>query len=333
LSIVSRGSSRRLVLRKPSLPSRDRFATEVREGLLGIPKTLPCAYFYDAQGSRLFEQICTLPEYYLTRAEDAILRSSADEIVSGWERAPVLIELGSGSSTKTRRLITAARTRYQSVHYLPIDVSPTILAESAELLSRDFPGLQVTGVVGDYRSSLAEICGRIQGPKLILFLGSSLGNYDTDSAEELLGDVSALMSPDDALVLGTDLLKAPSRLEAAYDDSAGVTAAFNKNLLTRINRELGGSFDLAAFEHQARFNARFRRVEMHLVACSRQCVEIPAANLSVVFEAGESIHTENSHKYDVQSLGSLATASGCIEEAAWTDDRGDFRVQRWRRQF
>ena len=330
LAIVTRGSARRPILRKSTSQGHDRFARDVRDGLLGRPKTLPCTYLYDDRGSELFEEICTLPEYYLTRTEDSILQTSADAMVAGWSRAPVLIELGSGSSTKTRRLIAAARARYGRVHYLPIDVSATILAESAQALARDFPGLRVTGVTGDYRSSLAEICKRIRRPKLILFLGSSIGNYDANSARELLGGISDSMTPDDAFLLGTDLIKDPARLEAAYDDSAGVTAAFNKNLLRRINRELGGNFHLDAFDHEARFNARQSRVESHLVASSRQCVEIPAAKLSVVFEAGESIHAESSHKFDSQSLAELAAATGFVEDAAWTDDQDDFRVQRWR---
>jgi len=330
LAIVTRGTARRPILRKSPSQVRDSFALDVRDGLLGQPKTLPCTYFYDARGSQLFEKICSLPEYYLTRTEDSILQKSADAMVAGWTRAPVLIELGSGSSTKTRRLIAATRARYGRVHYLPIDVSPTILAESAQALARDFPGLRVTGVPGDYRSSLAEICERIRRPKLILFLGSSLGNYDAASARELLGDVSDCMTPDDAFLLGTDLIKDPSRLESAYDDSTGVTAAFNKNLLARINRELGGDFHLDAFDHEARFRADLGRVEMHLVSRIRQRVAIPGARLSVQFEPGESIHTENSHKYDPPSLANLAASSGFAEEAAWTDDQGDFRVQRWK---
>ncbi len=330
MSIVTRETARRPVLRKPSSLTRDQFALDVRAGLLAEPKTLPCTYFYDAEGSTLFEKICELPEYYLTRAEDSILERSADEMLAGWSRAPVLIELGSGSSTKTRRLISAARSQYERVHYLPIDVSPTILKESAEALARDFPGLRVTGVAGDYRSSLAEICGRIRRPKLILFLGSSLGNYDTAAADLLLGEISDLMAPEDALLLGTDLIKKVSRLEAAYDDAAGVTAAFNKNLLIRINRELGGNFDLDRFDHKARFNTCLSRVEMHLVSTSRQRVDVPASELSILFNEGESIHTENSHKYDTTVLKRLASAAGLREDGAWTDERGDFRVQRWK---
>ena len=331
MSIDTRRSARRLVVRNPTALTREQFARDVREGLLGRPKSLSCTYFYDARGSRLFEQICDLPEYYLTRTEDSILRRSADAMLAGWSRSPVLIELGSGSSTKTRRLISAARSRYGRVHYLPIDVSSTILAESAERLVRGFPGLRVTGVTGDYRSSLAEICVRIRRPKLVLFLGSSLGNYDTAAAVELLSAIRDLMTPEDALLLGTDLVKEAARLESAYDDAAGVTAAFNKNLLVRINRELGGNFSLDAFDHEARFNTHLRRVEMHLVSRVRQSVEVPGANLTVGFESGESIHTENSHKYDAGSLDQLAQAAHFTEEAAWTDARGDFRVQRWRR--
>ena len=328
--ITRRPSARPAIVQEPIAPTR--FADDVRAGLTACPKTLPCTYFYDEAGSNLFERICDLPEYYLTRAEEAILRASADAMVDGWPESPALVELGSGSSTKTRRLIVAARARYGAVHYLPIDVSPTILEESARALARDFPGLRVTGVVGDYRTGLADLFARVRLPKLVVFLGSSLGNYETPAAVALLADLAGRMSGEDRLLLGTDLVKEPAVLEAAYDDAQGVTAAFNKNLLHRINRELGGDFRVDEFDHQARFSAAHARVEMRLVARSRQVVNVPGAGLAgVAFEAGESIHTENSHKYTRESLRSLARESGFAEEAAWADEAGRFRVQRWRK--
>lgn len=307
-----------------------RFAEDVRAGLSASAKTLPCRYFYDAAGSELFEQICDLPEYYLTRTEDAILRASADAMVEGWFRPPVIVELGSGSSAKTRRLLAAAIRAYGDLHYVPIDVSPTILEDSAHALTRAFPGLRVTGYAADYRSALTRLAARIRRPKLFVFLGSSIGNYETNEAVALLSLISGLMTPADRLLLGTDLDKDRATLEAAYDDARGVSARFNLNILARINRDLGGDFAPGRFRHRATYNAAERRVEMRLESTARQVVRIPGAGLTVRFEPGETIHTENSHKYTTGSLADLARRSGLAEEAAWTDDRGLFRVQRWR---
>jgi L-histidine Nalpha-methyltransferase len=322
LTIVDRAS--------PGGPALASFAEAVRRGLLARPKTLPWQYFYDEVGSQLFDRICQQPEYYLTRTEDAILRDAADDMVADWPRAPALIELGSGTAAKTRSLIRAALKRYGSLHYVPIDVSPSFLEESARVLVHDFPALRVTGYVADYQSELARVAEQIPGPKLVIFLGSSLGNYETKDAVALLGQVARGMGSADRFLLGTDLAKSPAVLEAAYDDAQGVTAQFNRNLLTRINRELGADFVLDQFIHQARYRQDLGRVEMYLVSRSHQTVRIPGAELTVQFEAGESIHTENSHKYTRAGLSSLAAQSGFLEEAAWTDHRGLFRVQRWR---
>jgi L-histidine N-alpha-methyltransferase len=308
----------------------DRFAKDVREGLLADPKTLPCKYFYDEEGSRLFEKICDLPEYYLTRTEDSILRDNVAEMVEGWHKSPALVELGSGSSSKTRRLIAAAIKRYGALGYFPIDVSLTILEESARNLKAEFSELRVQGFAGDYRDALGTLCGRIRRPKLILFLGSSLGNYARDEAITLLREVASVMSPDDRFLLGTDLVKDPICLEPAYDDAAGITAAFNRNLLTRINRELGADFDLDQFRHRALYREDLSRIEMHLVARSTHTVTISKSRCKVTFVDGESIHTENSHKYTVCQLRELADLSGFKEEASWTDPLQYFRLQRWR---
>ncbi len=307
------------------------FARAVRLGLRSDPKTLPCRYFYDDPGSILFEQICDQPEYYPTRTEDSILRDHADAMVAGWVAAPVLVELGSGSSSKTRRLISAALRAYGTLHYVPIDVSRSILEESSQALIENYPGLRVTGYAANYRDALAGVAERFDGPKLYVFLGSSLGNYETDEAVDLLGLLARGMDPADRLLLGTDLDKDPKVLEAAYDDARRVTARFNLNLLARINRELGGRFDLDTFEHRSRYNPDRRRVEMHLVSQLDQAVDVPGAGLEAVrFARGESIHTENSHKYTPESLRTIADRSGFVEEAAWTDRQGRFRLQRWR---
>ena len=308
----------------------DAFARAVRDGLEADPRTLPCRYFYDEAGSILFEQICDLPEYYLTRTEDAILAEHADAMVAGWLADPVMVELGSGSSSKTRRLIEAALRAYGRLHYVPIDVSRTILAESAAALVDRYPDLRVTGYAANYRDALVRIAARFDRPKLLVFLGSSLGNYETEAAVDLLRLVAQGMDPADRLLLGTDLDKDAGRLCAAYDDAAGVTARFNLNLLRRINRDLGGDFDLARFRHEARYNAEHHRVEMHLVSQADQAVAIPAAGVTARFARGESIHTENSHKYTPELLATLADRAGFVEEAGWTDADRQFRVQRWR---
>jgi dimethylhistidine N-methyltransferase len=306
------------------------FAEHVREGLGAERKSLGCQYLYDAEGSRLFERICELPEYYPTRTEDAILAASAPRMVTGFDGPPTMVELGSGSSTKTRRLIAAALREYGRLHYVPIDISPAILEEAAADLSARFPTLKLTPVAGDYRSALPEIARRFRGPKLITFLGSSLGNYDPEGATGLLRLMAETAGPGGRLLLGTDLVKDRSILEPAYDDAQGVTARFNLNLLARINRELGASFDLGRFRHRARYNPLAERVELHLVSLAAQEVAIPGAGIVARFAEGEAIHTENSHKYTTRSLADLAGRSGFAEEAAWADPKGWFRVQRWK---
>ncbi|MFO0892552.1 MAG: L-histidine N(alpha)-methyltransferase [Isosphaeraceae bacterium] len=313
------------------------FADAVRAGLTATPRTLPWSYFYDQEGSRLFEEICGLPEYYLTRAEDSLIRRYADEMVESLSsgaangQEPTIVELGSGSAVKTQTLIAAALRRHGRVHYVPIDVSATALEDSARRLLQRFPTLRVTGYVADYRRDLEEILVRAGGPRLVLFLGSSLGNYEPDDASLLLERVARALQPADCLLLGTDMEKDRSVLEAAYNDSAGVTAAFNRNILRRINRELGGDFRPENFRHRAVFDRYRGRVEMHLVSRCNQEVTIPAAGVRTWFAAEESIHTENSHKYQPSTLIRLRSRAGLHEGAAWTDSRGWFRLQRWQR--
>ena len=306
------------------------FARAVGEGLQATPKTLPCRYFYDDEGSQLFEQICDLPEYYLTRTEDAILAQHADAMVDGWVADPILVELGSGSSSKTRRLLEAALRAYGRLHYVPIDVSRAILEESARALVEQYPQLRVTGYAANYRDALVKIAARFDRPKLFVFLGSSLGNYETEAAVDLLRLVAQGMDPADRLLLGTDLDKNEAKLRAAYDDAQRVTARFNLNLLRRINRDLGGDFNVDDFRHESRYSPLHHRVEMHLVSQTDQLVTISDAAVAVRFARGESIHTENSHKYTPELLAGLAERAGFEEEAAWTDAGGQFRVQRWR---
>lgn len=309
-------------------PPAAMLADDVRIGLTAVPKHLSCRFLYDAEGSRLFEAICRLPEYYPTRTEDGILRASACAMMADFAEPPALIELGSGSSTKTRRLIAAGLECYGSLNYLPIDISPTILAEAARDLTRRYRGLSVTGFAGDYRPALSEIARRVAGPKLVAFLGSSLGNYARADAVDLLREMARAAGPDGKVLLGTDMVKDRVILEAAYDDQQGVTARFNLNLLARINRELGADFDPFWFEHEARYNEAEQRVEMHLVSRREQCVSIPGAAVVARFRAGERIHTENSQKYTTAGLERLAFEAGLRQESAWSDPRGWFLVQR-----
>jgi L-histidine N-alpha-methyltransferase len=306
------------------------FAEDVRAGLTSNPKTLPPKYFYDELGSHLFEAICCLPEYYLARAESEILRARADEIIhaaTGSAQGEFrLIELGSGSAEKTRFLIQALLRRQSEVHYLPVDISATSLTRSAEKLLGEYPRLRVTGYCGDYLTALRTIfdAGSHGERNIMLFLGSNIGNFDPAQSRSLLSRVRSVLNRGDALLIGADLKKDPSLLVPAYDDSLGVTACFNLNILLRINRELGGDFDLTRFKHRAIYNEQLSRIEMHLISRQSQSAQIRAINLKVSFEQGESIHTENSYKFDLEQLSELARGSGFSLEETWQDSASYF---------
>lgn len=294
------------------------FAADVRRGLTARRKRLPCRYLYDAAGSALFERICAQPEYYPTRAELGILRAHAGAIVASGGGA--LVELGSGSATKTRVLLDAALARARSVHYVPIDISRAMLEESSRALLADYGAVEITAVAAEYRAGLRWLARQRWPEKLILWLGSNVGNLTRAGAARFLRGVRATMSPRDRLLVGIDLRKPRALLEAAYDDAAGVTAAFDKNILARINRELGGRFDLDAFAHRAVWNERVGRVEMHLVSARAQRVRIAALALDVEFSGGESIFTESSYKYSLAEIDRLAAAASFSIEARWLDD-------------
>jgi len=305
--------------------SPNDFADDVRRGLTATPKFLLPHYFYDALGSALFSAVCELPEYYVTRAEDEILRSSGAEIAGAFGPRVRLVELGSGSARKTRHLIEAVLARQPSLEYVPVDVDDGMLASSGHDLLNDYSGLSVSAIRGDFREP-ATLLDAFLPPSnartIILFLGSSIGNLDPAAAGAMLANLRTALSPGDALFLGADLRKSSAILEAAYDDPLGVTAAFNLNLLARINRELGGNFDLAAFKHRACYNASEGRIEMHLV--SRKAQRVIIDGYEVAFDEGESIHTENSYKYDDGSLQALAEAGGFSIERRWCDSNGYF---------
>jgi dimethylhistidine N-methyltransferase len=298
---------------------RAEFARDVTAGLTARPKRLPCRYFYDVEGSRLFEAICDLPEYYLTRAEREILLERAGAIAALFPDPISLVELGSGSSVKTRLLIEAFRRRHGALHYVPVDISPSILEESARTLRRDYPGLEITAVAAEYEEGLRRLAPGQDRARLLLWLGSNVGNFERPAAAAFLSRVRAVMRPEDRLLMGVDLRKERAILEAAYDDAQGVTARFNKNLLARINRELGGEFDLGSFRHVARYDEEEGRMEIHLESLRPQRVRITGVGLTVSFAPGETIHTENSYKYSPEEIDALARSAGLCVSHRWLD--------------
>jgi L-histidine Nalpha-methyltransferase len=305
---------------------RAAFARDVRVGLTAVPKWLPCCYFYDAEGSRLFEEICSLPEYYLTRTERDILAQRAAEIAGRFPEPIALVELGSGSAAKTRLLIEAFLQRHRCLRYVPVDISPSILEDSSLALLDEYPRLEIVAVAAEYADGLAHLRAVTDHPKLILWLGSNVGNLDRPKAAAFLRQVRRTMTERDRLLIGIDLRKACTILERAYDDSLGITARFNLNLLARINQELGGNFDLAAFRHRAIYNEDLGRVEMHLESLHSQRVRIQALETEVRFAAGETIHTENSYKYSPDEIETMCGGAGYQLEQQWLDDESRFSV-------
>jgi dimethylhistidine N-methyltransferase len=305
---------------------RETFADDVRRGLTATPKTLPCVYFYDAKGSQLFEAICELPEYYLTRAEAEILSTSATDIVRGLGERLELVELGSGSATKTRYIIAAIIEQQSHLRYRPIDISRAALDDSAAALAVDFPTLTIDGIEGEYSEGVRSLSGGADVARLILFLGSNIGNMTPEEAVHFLAAIRANVAPRDAMLIGMDLRKDAALLERAYDDSAGITAAFNMNVLERVNRELGGTFDLDQFRHAARYDDVKGRVEMHLVSQVAQSASVQALALEVEFAEGETIHTENSHKYSLPQIDDIAARAGWEVRRRWLDAQEQFSL-------
>ncbi|MEW6206754.1 MAG: L-histidine N(alpha)-methyltransferase [Acidobacteriota bacterium] len=298
------------------------FADDVRAGLSSKKKSLLPKYFYDDLGSQLFVAICRLPEYYLTRAESEILRNHAEEIAASI-RGPVrLIELGSGSAEKTRYLIDALLARQGALHYEPIDISPASIAESSRELLKTYPRLRITAYAADYFTALEAMSEEPRATDeraMALFLGSNIGNFDRDESLAFLRAVRRALHSGDGLLVGADLKKTADILVPAYDDPLGVTAVFNLNLLVRINRELGANFDLKKFEHRAVYNESEGRMEMYLVSRARQTIAIRSLDVEIHFEEGETIHTENSYKYDTDQLAALARESNFSLDRTWTD--------------
>lgn len=305
-------------------PQAEDFLHDVLEGLSQDPKTLPCKYLYDRHGSKLFEQICDLQEYYQTRTEVAIMEAHTSEMAELAGTNCMVIELGSGSSLKTRILLDHLKS---PAGYVPIEISQTMLEETARELAREYPHLCITPICADYSMpiELPEDLHHFEN-RLVYFPGSTIGNAHPPDAVEFLSRMAALAGPKGAVLIGVDLKKDPEILVRAYDDRAGVTAAFNLNLLRRINRELGGHFPLDAFRHEARYNESMGRIEMHLVSLRDQEVSIGDGH-TVQFDAGESIRTECSYKYDIAEFGALAERAGLTPVQVWTDVTQLFSVQ------
>jgi len=314
----------------PKLPAiaSSPVAVEVLNGLTERPKTLSPWLFYDEAGSRLFEEITELPEYYVTRTERQILAQHADEIVAAAAggRNLSMIELGAGTATKTGLLLNAAVGLQGSVTYYPIDVSETALEEARTRLEEELPQVTVEPIVADYTEGMRQSGASHAGRRLVLYIGSSIGNFEPADAAHLLAKVRGQLHPGDGMLLGVDLVKDEQTLLAAYDDAAGTTAAFNKNMLVRLNRDLGAGFDPDAFAHRAVWNANHSRVEMHLVSLAAQRVRVAALDLEVDFAQGETIHTENSYKYRRGEAEQMLSRAGFRTAGQWNDDRGWFAV-------
>jgi len=298
------------------------FAEDIITGLSSFPKSVSAKHFYDAIGSRLFERITRLPEYYPTRSEMRVLRDRAAQIADLIPLNAALVEFGSGSNAKIRLLLEATP---KLSAYAPVDISAKYLEEQAEELRRDFPRLEVLPVVADFTKRF-ELPSRIRPrPRIGFFPGSTIGNFEPLAAVQFLRNAARILGRDSVMIVGVDLVKDEKILHAAYNDGEGVTAAFNLNLLARINRELGGNFVLNQFQHRAYFEPKRQRIEMHLVSRKRQAVSIGGKTFE--FECGETIHTENSYKYTPQGFADLARQAGWIEGFFWTDPDEKFSVR------
>jgi len=300
-------------------------AHDVATGLGATPKWLSAKYFYDAAGSALFEEITQLPEYYLTSTECSIFHSHAREMVRAAGEDLTVVELGAGSAAKSIVLLRELQRRQDTVRFIPIDVSESALDEAIARVGEALPGVVVTPAVMDYTEGLDGV-GRAEGRKLVLYIGSSIGNFEPFQAGALLRKLRASLNSGDAVLLGTDMRKPESVLIPAYDDALGVTAAFNKNILAHINRELGADFDLDAFAHRAVWNSEQSRIEMHLESLYDQVVNITVLRRSVGFRKGETIHTENSYKFTMPMLEAIADNGGFRIERTWSDQRDWFTV-------
>jgi dimethylhistidine N-methyltransferase len=313
----------------PCLPeaASTPIGAEVYRGLTALPKKLSPWLFYDTRGSELFEAITELPEYYLTRTEREIFAQYSDEILeAAGDKRLAIIELGAGTAAKTGVLLAAAVRKQERVSYYPIDISVSALQEAQRRIGDEQPQVAVRPIVADYTTDLSELPTATGGRRLVLYIGSSIGNFDPAEAAALLRRLRGQLAPGDLLLLGVDHIKDRNTLLRAYNDAAGVTAEFNRNVLTRIKRELGGNFRPGLFRHRVCWNDRESRIEMHLESLVTQEVLIPSLELTVSFRRGESIHTENSYKFTPESAAALLERGGFAVRREWTDPKRWFGV-------
>ncbi|MBV9342934.1 MAG: L-histidine N(alpha)-methyltransferase [Acidobacteria bacterium] len=296
------------------------YTQEIIEGLTSPRKALPCKLFYDELGSTLFEEITRLPEYYLTRTELEILETSSQEIVRTAGSPAAVVELGAGTARKTATLLAAIVRRQIAVKYLPVDISPSALGEAKRRISAEVPGALVRPVVADFGQGFGFL-GELPSPKLVLYLGSSIGNFDLSDAIAMLRAVRRQLLPGDCLLLGTDMVKSPAILLPAYDDARGITAEFNRNVLRRINREFGANFDLDSFRHLALWNKAGSRMEIYLESSRPQKVTLKLTGTVVEFGNRERVHTENSYKYNRSMILNMLSDSGFTLAKSWFDSR------------
>ena len=301
------------------------FSQAVADGLSKPQKSLPCRYFYDLAGSKLFEQICELPEYYLTRTEQKIFEDNATDIIDALGHELAIVEFGSGNSIKTRLLINAALNRQKHLHYIPVDISSSFLKASSHALLGQIDRLSITAIAAEYADAI-PIIPEPKEPRLFLFIGSNIGNFNRAEAVSFITKIRNRMVSKDRLLISFDLVKATHILEAAYNDASGVTAAFNKNLLARINRELGATFSVPEFDHHALFVQEHSRIEMRLISRCSQHVYINSLQREFSFEQGEYIHTEDSHKYTFESFTEICDAAGLEIQNQWLDKHKWFAV-------
>jgi len=303
----------------------------VADGFQKTPKSIPPLFFYDTPGSQLFEQICKLPEYYPTRTEHKILTDNAPDIIKTLTGEVELVELGSGSAAKTRVLINAILADQTRLHYIPTDISTDFLLESSIALKNEYEPLSITAIAAEHSDALRLLPDGGSQSRLFLFLGSNIGNFEPEAAIDFIGQIRCRMREEDRLLIGFDLVKDHRVLFDAYNDKAGVTAEFNKNLLVRINGELGGGFKFDLFDHYAPFVEEHSRIEMRLISRCVQRVYVERLGQRFDFATGEYIHTENSYKYTLKGFGSLCNEAGMKMQEYWLDERGWFAVGLFRK--
>jgi len=320
---TSAAAASRFVLRRIAT-DESSFASDVRAGLTAVRKSIPPRYFYDNVGSALFEAICELPEYYVSRAETEILTVYRREIAAAFGGARRIIELGCGNGKKTRFLLSEIVGEGRVLEYVPVDVDVSMLQQIGHDLLAEHADMTVKALACDFRRAWRAIREMDEVPTSVMFLGSTIGNFELEDASSMLRDVRTALRPGDTMLLGADLKKDRNLLNAAYDDPLGVTAAFNLNLLRRINRELGGEFNIREFAHRAFYDETKGRVEMHLVSLREQSVRIGSIAVEAAFSEGETIHTENSCKYDSATMERITSTGGFEIRHRWVDSNGWF---------